>query len=304
MVMLDRDIADYLGSPPPLPPLTPEVLALVRAGMREAGAALSAPEIELVRDYDADGVPVRLYRPTAAEPLPLLLFLHGGGWLLGDLDTHDAMLRLLCERVGCAVLGVGYRLAPEHRFPAALDDVHTAWRWVRQAAAELRCDPGRLAIGGESAGANLAAALTLRLRDERQHQPNFQLLVHPAADLRLGLPSFDEVAAPGLDRAYLEQCVAMYLGDAEPTDPLASPLLAKSHESLPSAIVLTAEEDPLRDDGEFYARALADAGVETVCRRLPGLPHGFMFLPVTIPAVSQAFDTIAALVRHRFAAEQ
>ncbi len=304
MIMLDRDISDFLGSPPPLPSLTPEVIALVRAGMREAGAALPAPEVDLVQDFDANGVPVLLYRPIAAEPLPLLVFLHGGGWLLGDLDTHDAMLRLLCERAGCAVLGVGYRLAPEHRFPAALDDVETAWQWACETVAELNCDATRLAIGGESAGANLAAALTLRLQTDRQDQPCFQLLVHPATDLRLGLPSFDEVQAPGLDRAYLEQCVAMYLGDAEPTDPLASPLLAASHEGLPPAIVITAEEDPLRDDGEFYARALADAGVETIYRRLPGLPHGFMFLPVTIPAVSKAFDTIAALVRHRFAAEQ
>ena len=304
MEMLDQDIADFIGSPQPLPALTPEVLALVREGMRQSGAALPAPEIATIEDMDADGVPVRLYQPAELAPFPLLIFLHGGGWILGDLDTHDAILRQLAFRAECAVLGVSYRLAPEHPFPAALDDVDTAWRWAHRNARQLGCDGERLAVGGESAGANLIAALTLRLREAGQGQPNFQLLIHPATDLRLSLPSFDQVEAPGLSRDYLAKCTAMYADGAELTDPLMSPLCAANYDGLPPAIILTAAEDPLRDDGEYYARALAASGVEVLSCRLPGLPHGFMFLPATIPAVSRAFDTTAALIRRYFAAQR
>lgn len=301
MHMLDQDIADFLGTPPPLPTLKPDVLALVRAGMLQSGLALPAPPVETVRDLAADGVPLRLYRPESAEPLPLLVFLHGGGWLLGNLDSHDAMYRILSDRTGCALLAVDYRLAPEHPFPAALDDADAAWKRAQAMAPELGCDPDRVALGGESAGANLAAALTLRLREAGRGQPLFQLLVHPATDLHFDLPSFGEVEAPGLDRDYLAQCVAMYAGDANLSDPLISPLRAGRHEGLAPAIVLTAEEDPLRDDGEYYARALATAGVETLCQRLPGLPHGFLFLPVTIPIISRTYDAIAALLQRYFA---
>jgi len=299
--MLDQDIANFVGPPQPQPPLTVETLPMIRAGMPLAGRSLPSVEIDIVQDFDADGVPVRLYRSNDNLRHPLLVFLHGGGWLLGDLDTHDAMHRHLSDRAGCAVLAVGYRLAPENPFPAALDDVSTVWEWLQREAANLRIDPSKLALGGESAGGNLAAALTLRLRDAEMPQPAFQLLIHPGTDLRLALPSFDEVVASGLGRDYLQQCVAMYAGNAELTDPLVSPLTAASHDGLPRAIIITAEEDPLRDDGEYYAQALARSGVETLSRRLKGLPHGFLFLPITIPTISSAFDTIAGLIARYFA---
>jgi len=299
--MLDQDIAEFLGTPPPLPALTPDVLSLVRAGMLQSGQSLPAPMVETVLNLEGGGVPLRFYRPESSDPLPLLVFLHGGGWLLGNLDTHDAMYRILADRAGHALLAVDYRLAPEHPFPAALDDAQAAWEWAQVMASGLGCDPKRIALGGESAGANLAAALTLRLRNAGRDQPQFQLLVHPATDLRFNFPSFGEVEAPGLDRDYLAHCVRMYAGDADLSDPLVSPLCADRHDGLAPAIVLTAEEDPLRDDGEYYARALATSGVETLCRRLPGLPHGFLFLPVTIPAVSRAYDAIAVLLQRYFA---
>jgi len=264
---------------------------------------LPGVEIETVRDLEADGVPVRFYRPASDAPLSLLVFLHGGGWMLGDLDTHDAMHRHLAARAGCAVLAVGYRLAPEHPFPAGLDDCATAFAWARRQAEELGCDPARIALGGESAGSNLTAALTLRLRDGGGAQPLFQLLVHPATDLRFRLPSFETVKTPGMTREYLDGGAAMYAGGADLADPLISPLRAERHDGLAPAIVLTAEEDPLRDDGEYYAQALIAAGVETLACRLPGLPHGFMFLPIGVPAVSRSFDLIARLVRRYFAAD-
>ena len=301
--MLDSDIAALIGTPAPLPPLTPEMMPLLRAGMAAAAQGLPGVELASVRDFDADGVPVRLYLPDSQGPLPLLIFLHGGGWMLGDLDTHDAMHRHLADRAGCAVLGVGYRLAPEHRFPAGLDDATTAFRWAAREAQALGCDPIRVALGGESAGANLTAAITLRLRDDGEAQPLFQLLVHPATNLALDLPSMDDIEVPGLSRDYLETCREMYTGGADFHDPLISPAYASRHDGLAPAIVLTAAEDPLRDDGEVYATTLAQAGVETLVCRLPGLPHGFMFLPVTIPAVSRSFDLIARLLRRYLAAD-
>jgi len=300
-VMLDRDIAAFIGEPAPLPPLTPEIMPLIRAGMAEIGRNLPGVDLAEVRDLDADGVPVRLYRPSIERPLPLLVFIHGGGWMLGDLESHDAMYRHLAHRAGCAMLAVEYRLAPEHPFPAGLDDVTNAFAWARREAGALGCDPAQIALGGESAGANLSAALTLRLREAHQTQPLFQLLVHPATDLALEMPSLGDIPQPGLTRDYLEICRAMYAGESDYRTPLISPLYAARHDGLAPAIVLTMSEDPLRDDGEAYAAALVRGGVETLACRLPGLPHGFMFLPVTIPAVSHAFDTIARLLRHALA---
>lgn len=301
--MLDPEIAALMGAPAAMPPLTADVIPLMRAGMAAAGAALPGADIAEVRDLNADGVPVRLYRPAGDAPLPLLVFVHGGGWIFGDLDTHDAMHRILADRAGCAVLGVGYRLAPEHPFPAGLDDTATVLAWARRAAAAIGCDPARVALGGESAGANFTAALTLRLRDTGEAQPLFQLLIHPVTDLEFDFPSIDTVAAPGLPREYLEGARAMYAGATPHHDPLISPLRADRHDGLAPAIVLTAGEDPLRDDGEAYAAALARAGVETLAARLPGLPHGFLFLPATIPAVSRSFDLIARLIRRYFATD-
>jgi acetyl esterase len=300
--MLDPDIAALTGEPQPLPALTAETIQVMRDGMLAAGGALPGEDLLEVEDLDAEGVPVRLYRPASESGLPLLVFLHGGGWLFGDLNTHDAMHRILAKRSGCAVLAVGYRLAPEHPYPAALDDCTMAFAWARREAAALGCDPSAIALGGESAGGNLAAALTLKLRDIGSSQPAFQLLIHPVTDLGLGFPAMDEVLVPTLTREFLEGVRDLYVGEADLRDPAISPLLADRHDGLAPAIVLTASEDPLRDDGEAYAGALARAGVEVLVTRLPGLPHGFMFLPSTIPAVSHAFDLIARLCRSYFRA--
>ena len=298
--MLDPEIAALMGPPQELPALSPEVISMLRAGMTATGASLPRADLASVQDLDADGVPVRLYRPTDDKNLPLMVFLHGGGWIFGDLDTHDAMHRILAERSGCAILGGGYRLAPENPFPAGLDDCARALDWARRSAGELGCNPDHIAIGGESAGANFAAALTLKLREAKEPQPLFQLLIHPVTDLALDFPSMDEVTAPGLSPDYLEAARAYYVGDADFREPEISPLRASRHDGLAQAIILTAGEDPLRDDGEAYAARLSRAGVEVLVSRLPGLPHGFLFLPSTIVAVSNAFDLISRLVRRYF----
>lgn len=282
-------------------------LPAMRAGMAEQGRTLPSLAVAVsVSDHAAGGVPMRLYRPPSgsdATPSPLLVFLHGGGWVLGDLDTHDACCRWLCVESGWAVLAVGYRLAPEHPFPAGLDDVATAWRWAEAEAAALGCDPGQVAIGGESAGANLAAALSLRLRDAGARPPVLQFMVHPPTDLLLEQPSIDTVSLAGLSREMLAACIAAYVGDHSRADPLVSPLRAADLSGLPPAIVVTVEHDPLRDDGEHYALALARAGNEVSLQRLPGLPHGFMFLPVTDPAIAAAYRLLGArLARYAVAA--
>jgi acetyl esterase len=303
VIVLDKDIAALVGEPAAMPPLTPELVPVMRAQMVMMGQMLPGVELPDVRDLDADGVPVRLYLPEGEGPLPLLVFLHGGGWMFGDLDTHDAMHRIIAARAGCAVLGVGYRLAPEHPFPAGLNDCVAALAWARREAVALGCDATRIALGGESAGANFTAAIALKLLDAGDVQPLFQLLVHPVTDMAFATPSMLTMEAPGMSRDYVEACREMYLGGASIADPLVSPLRAGRHDGLAPAIVLTASEDPLRDDGEFYASALAAAGVETLICRLPGLPHGFLFLPATIPVISNAFDLIARLLRRYFAAE-
>ncbi len=297
--MLDPDIAKLIGNPEPITEFSSAMLPALRANMTLIGRALRGVDLAEVRDLDSGGVPLRLYRPSDDPDLPLLVFLHGGGWMLGGLDTHDAMHRHLAARSGCAILGVGYRLAPENPFPAGLNDALSAFAWAREHAPMLGCDPARVALGGESAGANLTAAITLRLREEKQAQPLFQLLVHPATDLTLSYPSIDQVDLPGLSRDYMEACCTFYAGEGV-TNPFVSPLLAERHDDLAPAIILTVSEDPLRDDGELYASALGAAGVETLACRIVGLPHGFMFLPIDLPAVRRAFDLIALLVRRYF----
>lgn len=299
--MLDPDIAAFVGTPPPMPALTPEMMPMIRAGMAMNAQNFPSVELPRVENFDADGVPVRLYVPDTVKKLPLLVFLHGGGWMLGDLETHDAMLRHMAVHSGCAVLGVGYRLAPEHPFPAGFDDCMAAFAWARRMAGKLGCDATRIALGGESAGANLTAALTIKLRDDGWPQPMFQLVIHPATDFRFELPSLTDVKLPGLSRDYMLSCRDMYLDGTDIDNPLVSPLRAESHAGLAPAIILTVSEDPLRDDGEYYARALSEAGVETLAQRLQGLPHGFQFLPITIPAVLEANRLIGRLIRRYFA---
>ncbi|MFL9874753.1 alpha/beta hydrolase [Paraburkholderia megapolitana] len=294
---LDPDLAALLDATPPVP-LTPEVIPQVRAWMRALGDTFPRPDGVATQDFHAGDVPVRLYRPDNALSNRLLVFIHGGGWFQGDLDTHDAMCAWVSKKSGYALLAVGYRLAPEHRFPAGLDDCDAAFSWAVSHARELGCDPASIALGGESAGANLAAAVVLRRAARNEPQPLFQCLIYPPTDMRLTSPLIREAKWPDITLESAQFMCAQYgLGTADIANPDVSPVLAESHRSLAPAIVLTAEYDSLRDDGEAYALKLAAAGVETLVQRLPGLPHGFLFFNHDIPAISNAFSVVGKILR-------
>jgi acetyl esterase len=243
-------------------------------------------------------VPVRAYRPEGAGPHPVVVFLHGGGWFVGNLDTHDGVCRELCHRTGALVLSVDYRLAPECRYPGPLDDCEAAWRWAAEHAGEIGGDPSRMALAGDSAGGNLAAALALRLRD-RGPAPCLQVLVYPALDPTCSRPSMESNGS-----GYLLTLLTMrtawghYLGEAvDPSDPEAAPIEAADLSGLAPALVITAEYDPLRDEGEEYAERLEAAGVPCTCTRYDGMIHGFFQMLDVTPGAKAAHDEVAAALR-------
>jgi acetyl esterase len=235
---------------------------------------------------------LRIYRPPVARPAPLITFFHGGGWVIGDIDTHDGSCRLLSRSTGAIVVSVDYRLAPEHRFPAALDDCQAATAWVADHAAELGGDPGRLAVAGDSAGGNLAAAVTQRARAGGGPAIAAQALVYPAVDFTTARPSLEANGQGYLLTAdAIGWFAAQYLGPHDPADPEASPLLGQLS-GLPPAVVAVAEFDPLRDEGIAYAEALMAADVPVQLLEFPGLIHGFMGLGSLSPASAEATDVV------------
>ncbi len=223
-------------------------------------------------------IALRIYTPRGTAPFPLLVFFHGGGWVIGDIDTHDGMCRSLANGAGCVVVSVDYRLAPEHPFPAAPEDCYAATQWVAQNAASLQGDASRIAVGGDSAGGNLAAVVCLMARDRGGPKLDFQLLIYPATDLRMQSPSIDENAEGYmLTKRNMLWYRGHYLArDADKLNPLASPLLAKNLSGLPPTLIITAEYDPLRDEGEQYAARLTAAGVPVTVSRYSGMIHGFL----------------------------
>jgi acetyl esterase len=257
------------------------------------------PEVASVQDVDAGGVVARLYRPgTDGEP-PVVVYLHGGGWVLGDLATHDGVCRVLADRSGCAVLAVEYRLAPEHPYPAAVEDTERALDWLRDpGAAGHRLDAGRLAVAGDSSGGHLAAVVARRARDRGQPF-GYQVLACPVIDPRMRYPDLDEY---GLDRDEMRFFWDAFAppGRVDRTHPDLAPLNAELA-GLPPALVITAEYDLLRDEGEAYAAALAGAGVSVVAVRYLGLNHNFhrkLALFDAAPlALAQAAEAIRAALR-------
>jgi acetyl esterase len=265
------------------------------------------PEVALVRELDADGIPLRLYRPigsTAQQALPVLVYYHGGGWVIGDLDSHDTLCRELANGSGCAVVAVDYRMGPEHRFPAAVDDALAATRWVRANAASLQLDASRLAVGGDSAGGNLAAVVAIAARDAGDLPVAFQLLIYPATDQRRGAPSHESNG-----QGYLLTKDSMdYFHDHYIDDPKhdldwrASPLLHADLSRLPPAFVLTAGYDPLRDEGLQYAQALTDAGTRSALVCFERQIHGFITMGKVLDEAKVAVSLCAAQLRQALAA--
>lgn len=256
---------------------------------------------------DGGEIPIRLYTPEAEagpEGLPVLVFLHGGGWVFGDIDTHDALCRLLAHQAACLVVSVDYRLAPEHKFPAALDDSLAALDWVAEHATEIGGDAARIALGGDSAGGNLAAAACQVARDKGGPDIVLQLLIYPAVDFTAAMVSpRSNGAGYGLsDRAiaWMQEC---YLNDPfDATDPRASPAMAKDLSGLPPAFIQTAEFDPLHDEGKAYADALRAAGGTAIHINYPGMIHGFMRMGALIDDAAVAIDDAAKALRGMFEA--
>jgi acetyl esterase len=255
------------------------------------------PPLPEVRDLVAAGRPARLYRP-ANGVLPLLVYFHGGGWVIGDLDTHDVVCRTLARDAGCAVLAIDYRLAPEHRFPAAAQDCIAATRWARAQAGELGVDAKRIAVGGDSAGGNLSAVVSIAERDAGTPLA-FQLLIYPATDMRAVAPSHTHNGQGYLLTAdSIRYYRGHYLPDADAwSDWRASPLLAHDLSRLPPALVLTAGYDPLRDEGRQYADALSAAGnrVQYLCfeRQI----HGFITMGRVLDEANLALAACAAALK-------
>jgi acetyl esterase len=246
-------------------------------------------------------LPLRLYRPASERPLPALLYFFGGGWVLGTIDTADGVSRSLANASGAVVVVVGYRLAPEHPFPAAIDDCYATLRWVAGHPDEIGVDPARLAVGGDSAGGNLAAAAALRARDDGQALVG-QLLVYPNTDQLADDESMRAADDPFL---FNRHSVAWYrqhylTSPGAAASPLASPLRAQSLAGLPPALVITAEFDPLRDQGEAYARRLADEGVQVELSRYPGMAHGFFTMAGSLDASRAALAQSATRLREWF----
>jgi acetyl esterase len=294
-------------------PLTPIVESLLKTMADAGGPSISdvAPqqgremyrmmhqdmkkaELHEVVDQQAGSVPIRIYRPSEGDNKPCLVFFHGGGWVIGDLDTHDAPCRMLAKSSDCVVIAVDYRLAPEHPFPKPFDDCYEAFSWIHQHAQELGINPLKLAVGGDSAGGNLAAALCLKIKAESGPTIRHQLLIYPVTDAAMDTASYsDNAEGYMLTRATMAWFFDHYIGPEHRQNPLVSPLLAEDLSGLPPATVFTAEFDPLRDEGEAYGKRLEEAGVQTLVKRFDGQVHGFFTMTDVMPEAQQAADLAA-----------
>lgn len=299
-LMIDKGV-------PPVNTLTP-VQARESYRSRRAFTQPDAPEVYRVEDkvasYTGLNVPVRVYHPPAAKEqkkLPGLIYLHGGGWTIGDLDTHDVLCRSLCLQADIVVVSVDYRMGPEHKFPAAYDDSLAAFNWAVSQAKDLGIDPSRIAIGGDSAGGNLSAAASIGLRDQTglSHQPAFQLLIYPATIMWPDTASFH---ANGKGYMLTQDSIAYYTENYlrhpdDAKDWRASPQWAKSHAGLPPAFVMTAGFDPLRDEGLMYADALSKAGVPSQYICFERQIHGFITMGRVIHEANTAVSLCAQVLK-------
>jgi acetyl esterase len=272
-----------------------------RAELDRTAPEVSGPPIALpvVADIDEGGVRARLYDPRYGRGAPVLVYVHGGGWAAGSLETVDGLCRRVAHRSGVAVLSIDYRLAPEHPWPSGVEDVEAAIEWLRANAEAHGLDASRLAIAGDSSGGNIAAVVARRARDNGQPL-SFQALIYPATDAVNGAPSADPETGTGtgLTSGRMAHYWNWYLpADADRKNPDISPIHAESLEGLPATLVITAEYDVLRDEGEAYALALAEAGVPVVLSRYQGLIHGFARELANFDAARAAADQIAAAVR-------
>ena len=273
-------------------------MAAAGAGSREAVASVTGRTIPGPAGPQA----IRVYHPGGDGPLPALVWFFGGGWSLGTLDTCDVVCRMLTNAAGCVTVAVACRLAPENKFPAAVEDCYSGAAWVAASAAELGVDPARIAVGGDSSGGNLAAAVTLLARQRGGPAFVHQLLVYPSTDYQAATPSMREMNDPHFFNPQgVEWYWSQYLASPEDgANPLASPLREPDLSGLPPATLITAEYDPLRDEGEAYAARLAEAGVPVEVTRYAGMPHAFLTMIAWVDAARDAVHHAAARLRTSF----
>jgi len=287
---------------PPLESLAPaDARKLAAESLKPvAGAPEPVRSIENLRIPGPDGeIPIRVYTPDTPAPRAGLVYFHGGGWVVCDLDTHDVPCTAIARRAGAVVVSVDYRLSPEHKFPAAMTDCYAATTWVADNAGKLGIDPNRICIGGDSAGGNLAAVVALKSRDASGPKIALQAMVYPVTDLSsFDTESYLEFAAGyQLTKIEMEWFRDMYLAHPEDArNPDASPLRARDLRGLPPALVITAECDPLRDEGEAYAKRLHDAGVPVTRTRYAGMIHPFFSLAGALPQALEAYQEVADAV--------
>jgi acetyl esterase len=290
---------------PPYHQVSPEAARRILLA-RRAMAAGTPEKVEKVENRTILGpagqIPVRIYAPTGQAPLPVLVYFHGGGWVIGDLDSADGACRALANGAGCLVVSVDYRLAPEAKFPAAVDDCYAATVWTAEHAASLGGDPSRIAVGGDSCGGNLAAVVALSARDKGGPHLCYQLLICPIIDRNFETASYrDNAEGYGLLRADMEYAWRHYLrSDVDAQNPYAAPLRAKDLANLPPALIITAGYDVLRDEGEAYARRLHEAGVKVELAQHPTLGHGFFGMAAAVDEARRGVQTTCAALRAAF----
>jgi len=299
-----RTLLDQLNKLPGFQTLTP---AEGRRLIDELFQAKGEPEpVGKVENRSIPGpsteIPVRIYTPKGAGPFPVLVYFHGGGWVLGNLDGWDATCRMLTNAVECVTVSVDYRLAPEHKFPKPAEDCYAATQWVADNAASIDGDPARIAIGGDSAGGNLAAVVALMARDHGKPRLAYQLLIFPATDAAMDSASIKQCAdGYFLTRDGMAWFWKQYVrDDADRAHPYASPLRAQNLRGLPPALVITAEFDPLRDEGEAYGARLREAGVPVAVTRYDGTIHGFFLMPSVLDQGKKAVAEAVAALRTAF----
>jgi acetyl esterase len=307
---LDPQVKKYLdqlarSGVPPMETLTPtEAREQMLLGTALLGPLEPVAHIEnrKIRGPGGD-LPIRIYRPRRKGPLPGMVFFHGGGWVVGNVDTHDGLCRQLANGVEMVVVSVDYQLAPEHKYPAAFEDCYAATCWAAENARELGIDPKRLTVGGDSAGGNLAAAVALAARDRKTPSLAYQLLYYPVLDCRFDTPSYVENANDYmLTREQMIWFWRQYVPrDEDRQQAYASPLRAVDLKGLPPALVITAEFDPLRDEGEEYVRSLTEAGSSARLIRFDGLIHGFARRMKLWSRAQGAQDEIVGVLRKALA---
>jgi acetyl esterase len=290
---------------PPVHQVSPEqARANNKARPRAPGPAVAKVEDRRLPGPEGE-IPVRIYTPEGSGPFPALVWFHGGGWVVGDLESADATARHLTVGASCVVVSVDYRLAPETKFPGPAEDCYAATKWVAQNAASINADSGRIAVGGDSAGGNLAAVISLMARDRGGPPLALQLLVYPVTDRDFSTESYVQNAEGyQLTRDSMVWYWEHYLkADADAANPYAAPLQAQDLRNLPPALVITAEYDPLRDEGEAYAHRLEAAGVTATCTRYDGMIHGFFGMAAAIDKGKQAIAQESAALKAAFASQ-